>query len=221
MTARITPLPPAFALRASADTFPLKGGREDVAAIYPPPPEGEGGQTLAKQVAGRVGGAVTRVSLIVAVSRNGVIGNKGKLPWHIPADLKHFKAMTMGKPVIMGRKTWDSLEPKPLPGRTNIVITRDKSLRAEGATVVHSFDEALAKARGENPQEIMILGGEAIFAAALPIATRVYLTAIEGDFEGDARMPLIDRRVFFEATYDGPHETTDGLGYSFLTLERK
>ena len=163
---------------------------------------------------------MTRVSLIVAVSRNGVIGNKGKLPWHIPADLKFFKKMTMGKPVIMGRKTWDSLGHNPLPGRTNIVITKNKTMRAEGAHVVHSFDEALAKARGENPQEIMVMGGEAIFAAALPVASRVYLTAIEGEFEGDARMPLIDRRVFHETAYDGPHETEAGLGYSFLTLDR-
>lgn len=162
-----------------------------------------------------------RVSLIVAVSRNGVIGNKGKLPWHIPADLKFFKEKTMGKPVIMGRKTWDSLGHNPLPGRTNIVITRDRSLRAQGAAVVHSFDEALAKARAENPQEIMVLGGEAIFAAALPVASRVYLTAIEGEFEGDTRMPLIDRRVFHETAYDGPYETAEGLGYSFLTLDRR
>ncbi|MGQ0742703.1 MAG: dihydrofolate reductase [Alphaproteobacteria bacterium] len=161
------------------------------------------------------------ISLIVAVSRNGVIGNKGKLPWHIPADLKHFKAVTMGKPVIMGRKTWDSLGHNPLRGRTNIVVTRDRDCRAEGVTIVHSFDEALAKARAGNPDEIMVIGGEAIFAAALPLAHRVYLTAIEGEFEGDARMPLIDRRIFHEVAYDGPHETAEGLGYAFLTLERK
>jgi dihydrofolate reductase len=163
---------------------------------------------------------MSRVSLIVAVSRNGVIGNKGKLPWHIPADHKLFKTLTMGKPVIMGRKTWDSLGHNPLPGRTNIVVTRDRSLRAEGAHVVHSYSDALAKARAENPQEIMVLGGEAIFAEALKTADRVYLTAIEGEFEGDARMPLIDRRVFHETAYDGPHETAEGLGYSFLTLDR-
>ena len=164
---------------------------------------------------------IPRVSLIVAVSRNGVIGNKGKLPWHIPADLKFFKDMTRGKPVVMGRKTWDSLEPKPLPGRTNIVITRNRNFRAPGAHVVHSYAEALAKARAENPQEIMILGGEPIFEEALKTADRVYLTAIEGEFEGDARMPLVDRRVFHETAYDGPHETAEGLGYSFLTLDRR
>jgi dihydrofolate reductase len=162
-----------------------------------------------------------RISLIVAVSRNGVIGNKGKLPWHIPADLKLFKTLTMGKPVIMGRKTWDSLGHNPLPGRSNIVVTRDKTFHAEGARIAYSFEDALAKARAEKPAEIMVIGGEAIYASALPVATRVYLTAIEGDFEGDARMPLIDRRVFHEAAYDGPYETAEGLGYSFLTLERK
>ncbi len=164
---------------------------------------------------------MSRVSIVVAVSRNGVIGAHGKLPWHIPADLKLFKTLTMGKPVIMGRKTWDSLGHNALPGRTNIVVTRNTDFHAEGAAVVHSFDEALAKARAEKPEEIMVIGGEAIYAAALPVASRVYITAIEGDFEGDARMPLIDRRVFFEAAYDGPHETAQGLGYSFLTLERK
>jgi len=161
-----------------------------------------------------------RISLIAAVSRNGVIGNKGKLPWHIPADLKLFKTLTKGKPVIMGRKTWDSLGHNPLPGRTNIVITNNKTMHAGGAHVVHSFEAALAKARIENPQEIMVLGGEAIFEKALAVADRVYLTAIEGEFEGDARMPLIDRRVFHETAYDGPHETAEGLGYSFLTLDR-
>jgi len=162
---------------------------------------------------------MNRLSLIVAVSRNGVIGNKGKLPWHLPEDLKHFKEQTLGKPVIMGRKTWDSLG-KPLPGRANIVITRDKNFRAEGATVVHSFDEAVKKARGENADEIMVLGGAPIFAEALKTATRVYLTAIERDVEGDVKMPLIDRRIFHEAACDGPHTNAEGLTYSFLTLER-
>ncbi len=162
-----------------------------------------------------------RVSLIVAVSRNGVIGNKGQLPWRLPEDLKHFKALTMGKPIIMGRKTWDSLTKKPLQGRANIVVTRDHDFRAEGASVVHSFDEALAKARAEKPKEIMVIGGEAIFAAALPIATRVYLTAIERDYEGDAHMPLIDRNYWDEVACDGPHRTEAGLAYSFLTLERR
>ncbi len=161
------------------------------------------------------------VSVVVAVSRNGVIGAHGKLPWYLSQDLKHFKAITMGKPIIMGRKTWQSLPKKPLPGRANIVVTRDRNFRAGGAIVAHSFDEALAKARATKPDEIMVIGGEAIFAAALPFATRVYLTAIERDYEGDARMPLIDRRVFDETACDGPHSTEAGLAYSFLTLERR
>lgn len=161
------------------------------------------------------------VSLIVAVSRNGVIGTHGKLPWRLPEDLQHFKALTLGKPIIMGRKTWESLPKKPLPGRANIVVTRDRNYRADGAFVAHTFDEALAKAHAAKPDEIMVIGGEAIFAAALPLATRVYLTAIERDYEGDARMPLIDRRIFDEIACDGPHRTEAGLGYSFLTLERR
>jgi dihydrofolate reductase len=163
---------------------------------------------------------MSNISLIVAVSRNGVIGNKGSLPWHLPEDLKHFKALTLGKPIIMGRKTWDSLQKKPLPGRINIVVTHNKTFHADGATTVHSLDTALSKARAENAEEIMVIGGEAIFETALPVATRVYLTAIECDYEGDARMPLIDRRQFREAACDGPHRTEAGLAYSFLTLER-
>jgi dihydrofolate reductase len=163
---------------------------------------------------------MSNISLIVAVSRNGIIGNKGSLPWHLPEDLKHFKALTMGKPIIMGRKTWDSLQKRPLPGRTNIVITRNKMYHADGATIVHSLENALSKARAENAVEIMVIGGEAIFAVALPVATRVYLTAIECDVDGDARMPLIDRRQFRETACNGPHRTEEGLTYNFLTLER-
>jgi dihydrofolate reductase len=164
---------------------------------------------------------MNRISLIVAVSRNGVIGNKGRLPWRLPEDMQHFKSLTMGKPVIMGRKTWDSLPKKPLPGRSNIIVTRDKNFHAESTIVAHSFDDALTKARAEKPQEIMVIGGEAIFAAALPVASRVYLTAVECDVEGDARMPLIDRNIFDEVACDGPHRTGAGLAYSFLTLERR
>src|SRR3569832_1343705 len=98
------------------------------------------------------------VTLIVAVAENGVIGVNGGLPWHIPEDLKRFKALTLGKPTIMGRKTWDSLPKKPLPGRTNIVVTRDKSFRADGALVAHSVKESLTLAEREQPAEIMVIG---------------------------------------------------------------
>ncbi len=159
------------------------------------------------------------ICLIVAVAENGVIGSKGGLPWRIPEDLKRFKALTLGKPCIMGRRTWDSLPRKPLPGRTNIVVTRDPQFRAEGATLAHSFDEALRLARAESPQEIMVIGGEAIFAAALPIANRIYLTEIAANPEGDAFMPEFDRSEWREISREGPFDAA-GLAYRFVTLER-
>jgi dihydrofolate reductase len=158
--------------------------------------------------------------LIVAVADNGVIGVRGDLPWRIPEDLKRFKALTMGKPMIMGRKTWDSLPKKPLPGRTNIVVTRDPAFRAEGAKIAYGFDEALAMARAENPPEIMVIGGEAIFAAALPLAHRLELTEVAAAPQGDAFMPPIDRNAWREIACDGPHES-GCLRYSFVTLERR
>jgi dihydrofolate reductase len=157
-----------------------------------------------------------RISIVVAVAENGVIGNRGALPWRIPEDLKRFKALTMGKPVIMGRKTWDSLPRRPLPGRTNIVVTRNPEFRAEGAIVAHGFDEAVAKAGAD---EIAVIGGEAIFAAALPLAETIHLTEVAASPEGDAFMPPIDRTLWREVSREGPYEA-DGLRYSFVTLER-
>jgi len=159
---------------------------------------------------------VSTISLVVAVAKNGVIGNRGALPWRIPEDLKRFKALTMGKPVIMGRKTWDSLPKKPLPGRTNIVVTRNPEFRAEGAIVVQSFEDAVAKA-GDG--DIAVIGGQAIFAEALPIADIIHMTQVAASPDGDAFMPLIDRALWREAACEGPH-TVDGLQYSFVTLER-
>ena len=163
---------------------------------------------------------MTPVTLVVAVAQNGVIGNRGALPWRIPEDLKRFKALTMGKPLIMGRKTWDSLPKKPLPGRSNIVVTRDAAFRAPGASVAHSFDSALAEAEKENPIEIMVIGGEAIFAAALPLAHRIHLTEIMSASEGDAFMPPIEKSQWRETARAGPYES-GGLRYDFVTLERR
>src|SRR5580692_9807267 len=118
------------------------------------------------------------IVLVLAMADNGVIGASGGIPWRIPEDMKRFKAMTMGKPIVMGRKTWDSFPKKPLPGRTNIVVTRNRTWKADGAVVVHSFDEALAKARSENPSEIAVVGGAEIYTAALPHATRIELTEV-------------------------------------------
>jgi dihydrofolate reductase len=159
------------------------------------------------------------LTLVVAVAENGVIGNKGVLPWRIPEDLKRFKALTLGKPCIMGRKTWDSLPKRPLPGRTNIVVTRDHAFRADGAEVAHSFEGALGIAARGTPDEIMIIGGAAIFAAALPLAQRVELTDVTAAPEGDAFMPPFDRAQWRETKREGPYEA-GALRYAFITLER-
>jgi dihydrofolate reductase len=160
------------------------------------------------------------LTLVVAVAENGVIGNKGALPWRIPEDLKRFKALTLGKPCIMGRKTWDSLPKKPLPGRTNIVVTRDHAFRAGGAEIAHSFEDALGIAARATPSEIMIIGGAAIFAAALPLAQRVELTQVMAAPEGDAFMPPFDRTEWQETKREGPYEAGD-LRYAFVSLKRR
>lgn len=161
-----------------------------------------------------------RITLIVAVAKNGVIGANGALPWHIPQDLKRFKTLTLGKPIIMGRKTWDSLPRKPLPGRTNIVVTRDAGFHAEGAVIVHSIGDALARAMQEHAPEIMVIGGQAIFAATLPRATRIHWTRIMAETEGDAVMPPLDAKQWQEVAQEGPFES-GGLHYAFAVLERR
>jgi dihydrofolate reductase len=160
------------------------------------------------------------ITLIVAVADNGVIGAKGALPWHLPEDLKRFKALTLGKPILMGRKTWESLPRKPLPGRTNIVVTRDAGFRADGAVVAHSIGDALVAAERERPEEIIVIGGEAIFAATLPIAGRVHWTQIMTRPDGDAFMPPLDSKKWQETAREGPFES-GGLRYAFLVLERR
>ncbi len=161
---------------------------------------------------------MTAAALVVAVADNGVIGDAGKIPWRISDDMKHFKAVTMGKPCIMGRKTWESLPKKPLPGRINIVVTRNPSFAAPGAAVVHSLDEAFARAENEQAGEIVVIGGADVYAMALPRVTRIYLTEIHHDFAGDARFQ-VDRKAWREITREN-HVTPDGLRYSFVTLER-
>ena len=155
------------------------------------------------------------ISLVVAMADNGVIGKDGALPWRIPEDMRRFKALTLGKPCVMGRKTWDSLPRKPLPGRDNIIVTRDPGFAAPGAIVAHSLDDALAR---EAP-EICVIGGVAIFAAALGRADVVHLTEVHADVDGDVRMPLFDRALWRETARED-HETADGLCYSYVTLER-
>lgn len=163
---------------------------------------------------------MSTISLVVAAADNRVIGRDGALPWRIREDLKRFKTLTMGKPTIMGRKTWDSLPRKPLPGRTNIVVSRNPHFRADGAEVAHSVADAIALAGATGAEEIAVIGGEAIFAAALPVAQTIHLTEVAGSPEGDAFMPPIDRGQWHEVAREGPYDA-DGLRYSFVTLERR
>ena len=158
------------------------------------------------------------ISLILARADNGVIGANGGLPWRLADDMRRFKTLTMGKPCIMGRKTWDSLPKKPLPGRANIIVTRDPAFAAPGAVAAHSFEEALARARKENPAEIMVIGGAEIFVAALKHASRIYLTEIHATPEGDVRMPPFAPQQWRETQRQDM--TADGLAYSYVTLDR-
>jgi Dihydrofolate reductase len=155
------------------------------------------------------------IALIVARAENGVIGAGGALPWHLPGDLKRFKDITLGKPCIMGRKTWDSLPRKPLPGRTNIVLTRNGGFAAEGALVARTWDQALALAARENPPEIMVIGGADLFAMALPFARRVHLTEVHSAPQGDVVMA-----PFAPADWREAGRETPGPSHSYVTLER-
>lgn len=162
------------------------------------------------------------IVLVVARATDGTIGHQGTIPWRLPADMRHFKAITMGKPCIMGRKTWESLPKKPLPGRTNIVVTRDQTFAAEGAVVVHSFADAVARAQLESPSEIAVIGGADIYRAALPRATRIYLTEVHGAFGGDTRLPQYDSAAWREAAREEQAgNDTAVLTFSFVTLERR
>ena len=158
------------------------------------------------------------INLIYARAANGVIGKDGAMPWHLPEDLAHFKQLTRGSPVIMGRKTWDSLPPKfrPLPGRLNIVITRQGDWQAEGAQRAASLQDALHLA-GPAP-ELWVIGGAQIYAQAEPLANRAEVTEIAGDFEGDAYAPTLGPA--WRETARSTHVSGKGLPYSFVTLER-
>ena len=158
------------------------------------------------------------ISLVVAVAENGVIGDRGRLPWHIPADLRHFRHLTMGKPVVMGRRTFESIG-RPLPGRRNIVITRQPDWHHAGVLVAHSFDEALRRA-GAAP-EVMVIGGAQVYAEALPWAQRIHLTRVHARPAGDTRFPEIDANQWEEtARLDHPAEG-DRPACTFVTLERR
>jgi len=157
------------------------------------------------------------LSIIVAMAHNNVIGVDNGLPWHLPADLKYFKVTTMGKPIIMGRKTFQSIG-RPLPGRRNIVITRDKTWHADGVEVASSVDEAVKAT--ENVQEVMIIGGAQIYGAFLPFVSRLYVTEIEKEILGDTYFPEIDRVVWKEVSRSRHDATDDAPSYSFVIYER-
>lgn len=160
--------------------------------------------------------ANTRIFLIAAVARNGVIGAHGKLPWHLPEDLQHFKKLTLGHPVVMGRRTWASLG-KPLPGRENIVITRQPGFAAPGASIAASLEAAIALCAGEGLA--FVIGGAEIYAAALPLADGLVLTEIDGDYEGDTRFPDWDRKAW-RVSQKETHTSKEGVRFDFVLYER-
>lgn len=160
---------------------------------------------------------MTRVYLVVAIASNGVIGAKGTLPWHLSEDLKHFKRVTMGHPIIMGRRTWESLKKGPLPGRENIVVSRRPGFEAPGAHVAASFEAALALCH--DAPVACVIGGSELFAAALPIADGLIITEIHRDYEGDTFFPEWDRSAW-RVTQKEEHATADGLRFDFLMYER-
>ncbi len=152
-----------------------------------------------------------RISLIAAVAANGVIGADGGLPWHLPDDFRWFKAQTLGKPVIMGRKTWESL-PRALPGRQNIVITRRAKFEATGATVAYSPEAALAAAAGAD--EVMVIGGGEIFRHFLRCASRIYLTRVDAVITGDAFFPELDQGDWMLVSRE-PHAVDERHAHAF------
>jgi len=163
------------------------------------------------------------LTLVVARADNGVIGVDGGLPWHLPADLRHFKRLTVGKPVVMGRRTFESIG-RPLPGRQNIVLTRDPAWRADGVTAVANLAEAIAAAglqQGARPDEIMIIGGAAVYAEAMPSARRVHLTEVHAEPDGDTVLPPFDPGVWAETAREDNAADGDAPAYSFVTLDRR
>jgi dihydrofolate reductase len=157
------------------------------------------------------------LSLIAAVARNGAIGKDNALLWRLPEDLKFFKRTTLGCPVIMGRKTWESIG-RPLPGRRNIVVTRNRDWRSEGAEVFHDLADALAATVGE--PKVFVIGGGELYAQALPLADELVLTEIDADFEGDTFFPQWDQQAFEETSRE-EHVSDAGWAYHFVVRRRR
>ncbi|RXZ45540.1 dihydrofolate reductase [Crenobacter cavernae] len=157
------------------------------------------------------------VTLVAAMAEGNVIGVANTLPWHLPEDLKHFKAVTLGKPIVMGRKTYDSIG-RPLPGRRNVVVTRNRDWHADGVEVAHSLDEALA--RLAEVDEVCVIGGGELFAQSLAGADKLSLTEIALEVDGDAFFPEVDKNVWREASRE-EHVSADGLAYAFVEYLRR
>lgn len=166
------------------------------------------------------------IAIVVARGKNGVIGRDGDLPWRLRSDLQRFKAITLGKPCIMGRKTWESLPLKPLPGRLNLVLSKDESFDPKGAVPVTRFDEAIEIAREQAVEdgvdEVCVIGGVALFELALPRAKRLYLTEVEAEPEGDAWFPVFDESLFVETAKER-HDAgeKDDHPFVFRVLDRR
>jgi dihydrofolate reductase len=164
------------------------------------------------------------LAMIAALADNRVIGLDNKMPWHLPADLKHFKAMTLGKPIIMGRKTWDSLG-RPLPGRLNLVVSRQRDLQLEGAETFTDLDAALRRAEQwaceQGIEELMLIGGAQLYAQALPQAQRLYLTRIDAAPEGDAFFPAFDEADWQLVESQAHLADGEAPGYRFETWQRR
>jgi dihydrofolate reductase len=160
------------------------------------------------------------ITLVAAVADNGVIGADGGMPWHLPADLAHFKRITMGKPVLMGRLTWESIG-RPLPGRLNLVLTSSQGWRAEGATRVGSLDEALQAAAASGSHELMVIGGAHVYEEALPLARRIHLTKVHFEPWGDTLFPELDPHDWREvARQERMADDANPYDLTFVGLER-
>lgn len=160
-----------------------------------------------------------KISLIWAMDENRLIGVRNRLPWKLPADMKWFREQTMGKPIVMGRKTFESFGARPLPGRVNIIVTRDPHYQAEGAVVVHGIEEALQAAA--DADEVMIIGGASFYEQMLPRADRLYVTQVHGVFEGDAWFPEFDLSGFTEVRrVESDVDEKNSCACSFIVYDR-
>lgn len=166
-----------------------------------------------------------KLSAIVAMDRNNVIGREGDLPWRLPSDLKHFKRVTLGKPCLMGRKTWESL-PFPLPGRPNLILTRDKTYQAKKAIIFNDLHAMIGRAYelagATGVDEVILMGGAQIYAKALQYCDRLYVTHIETEVQGDAVFPEIDSKIWEQVSSEGPHQAlNDDFPFSIAVYDRR